>query len=58
MDQLDENEVLKVKMRMIIVHVTGGRFNDISMFINDICCEIIRFRNEIFQVGKDFVKNG
>ena len=58
MDQLDENEVLKAKMRMIIAHATGGRFNDISMSTNDICCEITRFRNEIFQAGKDSVKNG
>lgn len=49
----DRIEALQNNMRMIVSHATGGSFDDIDRSVNDICCEISRNRNHVYQAGKD-----
>lgn len=48
-----DGEALRQKLRMIVAHATGGHLHDIDLPVNDICCEISRNRNAVYQAGKD-----
>ena len=52
---MSSSEVLKQKLRMIISHASGGHLskpNDMDRSVNDICVEISRHHNLIWEQAK------
>lgn len=44
------------KLRMIVSHASGGNLQyDPKMTVNDICVEISKHHNKVYQAGKDAV---
>lgn len=46
-------ENLRHRLRMIVSHATGGQDMPEDASVNDICVEITRVRNTVYQAGKD-----
>lgn len=52
--QAAELDALRSKLRNVVSHATGGNWSDhADASLNDICVEISRFRNVLYQDGKD-----
>jgi hypothetical protein len=48
----DQREALQHKLRMVVSHATGGSSQDIDASVNDICVEITRMRNMVWEGGR------
>jgi len=53
MNAVREGEELRGKLRMIVSHATGGASQDIDASINDICVEITRRVNRVWEHAQE-----